>query len=80
MRVTHYHPPPRQPRRLIINFPLIPSLPYLISQFLINQQGLYVDFCEHGRTVAAVRMFCQRTNWVECSDMRADPDAISQAR
>ncbi|MEE8262150.1 MAG: hypothetical protein V3R83_06765 [Gammaproteobacteria bacterium] len=26
----------------------IPSLPNLIGEFLINQQGLDVDFCEYG--------------------------------
>jgi hypothetical protein len=29
---------------LIINLRRIPSLPNLISQFLINQKGFYVDF------------------------------------
>ena len=32
---------------LIINLPRIPSLPNLISSFLINQQGFDVDFGEH---------------------------------
>jgi len=35
---------------LIINFASIPSLPNLISQFLIK--GFYVDFGEHGLRVA----------------------------
>jgi hypothetical protein len=37
---------------LIINLPLIPSLPNLISQFLIDQQSFDVDFGEHGQRVA----------------------------
>ncbi len=32
--------PPHQPSHLIVCFVSIPSLPNLISQFLINQQGL----------------------------------------
>ena len=37
---------------LIINLPPIPSLPNLISQFLINQQGFDVDLGEHGLRMA----------------------------
>ena len=40
--------PPRQPGGQIINLPNTPSLPNLISQFLINQQGFDIDFGEHG--------------------------------
>ncbi len=36
--------PPRQPSHLIVCFV---SIPNLISQFLINQQGFDVDFGEH---------------------------------
>jgi hypothetical protein len=42
-----YHKSPRQPRYLIIYHTRIPSLPNLISQFLINQQGIDIDFGEH---------------------------------
>ena len=45
--------PPRYADNLIINLPSIPSLPNLISQFIINQQGFDVDFGEHG-----LRMTC----------------------
>jgi hypothetical protein len=34
---TFNYEPPRQPHHLIINLPRIPSLPDLVSQFLINQ-------------------------------------------
>ncbi len=36
------------------NLPLAtnPSLPSPISRFLINQQGFYVDFGEHGQRMA----------------------------
>lgn len=36
-------------RGLIINLPRIPSIPNLISQLLINQQGFYVNVGEHGQ-------------------------------
>ena len=39
---------------LIINLPLIPSLPHLVSQLLINQQGFDVDFGEHGQRMACL--------------------------
>ncbi len=32
----------------IVQFTSTPSLPNLIRQFLINQEGFYVDFGEHG--------------------------------
>ena len=44
---SNYRPP--HPGRLIpTELPGIPSLPNLISQFLINQQGFDVGFGEHG--------------------------------
>jgi hypothetical protein len=36
----------------MVNLPSIPSLPNLISHFLINQQGFDVDFGEQGRKMA----------------------------
>jgi hypothetical protein len=36
----------------ILSPPGIPSLPNLISQFLINQQGFDIDACEHGQRMA----------------------------
>ncbi len=44
---------PRPSGCALTNLPNIPSLPYLISQFLIN--GFDVDFGEHG-----LRMGCLR--------------------
>ena len=41
--------PPRQPSHLIVCFVSIPSL---IGQFLINQQGFDVDFGEYGLKMA----------------------------
>jgi hypothetical protein len=38
---------------LIVCFASIPSLPNLISQFLINQQGFDVDLGEHGGNMEA---------------------------
>jgi len=34
-----------------MNLPFIPSLPNLVRQFRINQQGFDIDLAEHGRTV-----------------------------
>jgi hypothetical protein len=41
---TFNYEPPRQPHHLIINLPRIPSLPDLVSQFLINPEGFDVEF------------------------------------
>ncbi len=39
--------PPRQPSHLIVCFVSIPSLPNLIGQFIINEQGFDLEFGEH---------------------------------
>jgi len=39
---------------LIINLPLMPGVSNQVSQFLINQQGFYVDFREHGLRMACL--------------------------
>ncbi len=55
---SNYRPP--HPGRLIpTELPGIPSLPNLISQFLINQQGFDVGFGEHGQ-----RMACSRCHFM----------------
>ncbi len=61
---------PRYADNLIINLPTVPSLQNLISQFLINQQGLDVDFGEHGRTVTVAWDSDQWRNSADCSDTR----------
>ncbi len=39
--------PPSPERSHFFNLPLVSSLPDLVRQFLINQQGFNVDFGEH---------------------------------
>jgi len=54
VKQTFDYKPPPQTRHLIINFPLIPGFPDLISQVLIDQQGLYESFGEHGLKMACL--------------------------
>ena len=55
--------PPRNPRHLIINFPLIPSLSDLVSGILINQYGLDVEFGEHPASMTGLWITCTARNW-----------------
>jgi hypothetical protein len=41
---------------VITNLPLIPSLPNLVSQLRINQQGFDVDFGEHEASMTGLRL------------------------
>ena len=60
--------PPRQPSLLIVCFVSIPSLPNLISQFLIHQQSFDVDLGEHGLRVAR--------SWTYCLAKRTAVDSV----
>ena len=59
--------PPRYARNLIINPPFIPSLPNLISQFLIK--GFDVDFGEHGLRMACSWTYFMWQVWIVCAEI-----------
>jgi len=55
-----YDPLPRNARSQVINFPFIPCILNLVSQLLINEQGLDVDFGKHCLTVGCLQVYCLR--------------------
>ena len=63
-----YNEHPGNAGQLFVNLPGVPSLRNVISQPLINQQGLDVEFSEHRNTVAAVLILGYRENSVDCLD------------
>ena len=69
---------PRYTYTIIVNQISIPLLPNLVSQFLINQYSLDVDFGEHGRTVTVVWDSDQPRNSADCSDMRLEDNHQGQ--
>jgi len=68
LSTDNYYPPSEISNR-VVYFPTIPSLPNLISQFLINQQGLDIVIGEYGLRTACLWAHFNLRNWAIYEDI-----------